>query len=512
MKSLGFAGRLYGAVLLIVIALAASAAYTVQHLRSIDRISAHTAAVRVPQLQRIASIELNVTRAFLQLRHAMLARTPEERAAAFADIAQYRERIDSAAAAFERDVSTEGGRERLRVFRPALADFWAVAGRNAALIEAGQVAQAFGFLVEHTIPARNRLLAATADTVDYQSGLLKRDIDRVREDAGSTGDVAVGLAAGISLGLVGLAGYLGPALRARVASVGLTARRVRDGDFSHPVVDTRRDELSPLVEAMRDMQASLSHLVSDVRANAERVAAASNEIAQGNQDLSRRTEHQARALRRTAATMDELGSTLRQNVDQAHTAKSLAQAASAVATRGGEVVAQVVDTMDGITESSRRIADIIGTIDGIAFQTNILALNAAVEAARAGEQGRGFAVVAGEVRTLARRSSDAAREIKGLIHAGVARVEQGSALVTQAGQTMEDVVQAIHQVSQTVEQISDAASHQQAGLTQVADALGEMDHATQQNAALVQQSAVASEGLRHQADALVAAVGQFTAP
>ena len=287
------------------------------------------------------------------------------------------------------------------------------------------------------------------------------------------------------------------------------ATAIAQGDLALQIPTGAQDETGQLLRALTDMQGRLAALVADVRRNADGVATASAEIAQGNHDLSARTEHQASALEQTAASMEELGSTVRQNADNARAANQLAVNASTVATRGGEVVAEVVDTMKGINESSRKISDIIGVIDGIAFQTNILALNAAVEAARAGEQGRGFAVVASEVRSLAQRSADAAKEIKSLIGASVERVEQGSHLVDRAGATMTEVVSAIRRVTDIVGEISAASSEQSSGVAQVGEAVTQMDQATQQNAALVEQSAAAAASLRNQASLLVDAVAVF---
>jgi len=287
------------------------------------------------------------------------------------------------------------------------------------------------------------------------------------------------------------------------------ATAIAHGDLALQIPTGAQDETGQLLRALTDMQGRLAALVADVRRNAEGVATASAEIAQGNNDLSARTEHQASALEQTAASMEELGSTVRQNADNARAANQLAVNASTVATQGGEVVAEVVDTMKGINESSRKISDIIGVIDGIAFQTNILALNAAVEAARAGEQGRGFAVVASEVRSLAQRSAEAAKEIKSLIGASVERVEQGSHLVDRAGATMTEVVSAIRRVTDIVGEISAASSEQSSGVAQVGEAVTQMDQATQQNAALVEQSAAAAASLRNQASLLVDAVAVF---
>jgi methyl-accepting chemotaxis protein len=286
------------------------------------------------------------------------------------------------------------------------------------------------------------------------------------------------------------------------------ARAVAQGDLTTSI-PVRPGDSHSLLASLQAMQRALTDTVAHVREGSERVSLASSEIAQGNQDLSGRTEQQASALQQTAATMEQLGATVHTNAGNARLASELASGASSVAERGGAVVGEVVETMRGINESSRRIADIIGTIDGIAFQTNILALNAAVEAARAGEQGRGFAVVAGEVRSLAQRSADAAREIKGLITASVERVEHGSALVGRAGATMGEIVSAIQRVSQIVNEISTASSEQSNGVTQVGQAVTDLDRSTQQNAALVEQSAAAAESLHTQANLLVDAVAVF---
>ncbi len=287
------------------------------------------------------------------------------------------------------------------------------------------------------------------------------------------------------------------------------AESIADGDLTHPINASGNDETGQLLQALSTMQSRLAIIVGNVRYSAEGVATASAEIASGNNDLSARTEQQASALEETAASMEELGSTVRQNADNARTANQLAMSASTVAQQGGDVVAEVVDTMKGINDSSRKIADIISVIDGIAFQTNILALNAAVEAARAGEQGRGFAVVAGEVRSLAQRSAEAAKEIKGLIGTSVERVERGTALVDKAGATMTEVVSAIRRVTDIMGEISAASSEQSQGVSQVGEAITQMDQATQQNAALVEQSAAAADSLKTQAGQLVDAVAVF---
>ncbi len=337
-----------------------------------------------------------------------------------------------------------------------------------------------------------------------ESALNQRLSATLRMEWSLAAGLATMMALALWLGLVIARSITAPADLARAV-----AQRIAAGDLSGAVPVHATDEMGQMLSAMNAMQSSLITVVSTVRQNSESVATASAEIAQGNQDLSERTEHQASALEQTAASMEELASTVRQNADNARQANQLAQGASSVAIQGGEVVSQVVETMRGINESSRRINDIIGVIDGIAFQTNILALNAAVEAARAGEQGRGFAVVAAEVRSLAQRSAEAAKEIKGLINTSVERVEHGTALVDQAGATMTEVVTAIRRVTDIVGEISVASSEQSTGVAQVGEAVGQMDQVTQQNAALVEQSAAAAESLRQQAQQLSATVAVF---
>ena len=286
------------------------------------------------------------------------------------------------------------------------------------------------------------------------------------------------------------------------------ARRIAEGDLGVHIEVGAHDR-SSLLHAIRAMRDDLAKIVSEVRDGTDTIATASNEIATGNLDLSARTEEQASSLEETAASMEELTSTVKQNADNARQANQLAASASEVATRGGAVVSQVVDTMASINDSSKKIVDIISVIDGIAFQTNILALNAAVEAARAGEQGRGFAVVASEVRNLAQRSASAAKEIKALIGDSVEKVEVGNKLVSDAGQTMDEVVASVRRVTDIMGEITAASSEQSAGISQVNQAIAQMDAATQQNAALVEQAAAAAESMQGQAARLLQAVRVF---
>jgi methyl-accepting chemotaxis protein len=287
------------------------------------------------------------------------------------------------------------------------------------------------------------------------------------------------------------------------------AEQVAAGDLTRSIVASTNDETGALLRALRHMNDSLVGIVSQVRGGTDTIATASREISAGNLDLSSRTEQQAGALEETAASMEELTTTVRQNADNARQANQLAIAASQVATQGGAVVGEVITTMGAINDSANRIVDIIGVIDGIAFQTNILALNAAVEAARAGEQGRGFAVVASEVRNLAQRSAAAAKEIKELITASVANVDAGAKLVDQAGSTMEQVVGSIRRVTDIMAEITSASQEQTGGIEQVNQAIGQMDSVTQQNAALVEEAAAAATSMQDQAGKLAEVVSVF---
>jgi len=287
------------------------------------------------------------------------------------------------------------------------------------------------------------------------------------------------------------------------------AETVAGGDLSSQIEVHGRDETGLLMQALKKMNASLATVVGEVRSGTDNIATASSQIASGNQDLSSRTEQQASSLQQTAASMEELTSTVKQNADNARQANQLAVSASEVAVRGGSVVNQVVDTMGSINSSSRKIVDIIGVIDGIAFQTNILALNAAVEAARAGEQGRGFAVVASEVRSLAQRSAAAAKEIKTLIDDSVGKVDEGSKQVAEAGRTMEEIVESVKRVTDIMGEISAASHEQTSGIEQINQAITQMDQVTQQNAALVEEASAAAQSLQEQAGGLVQSVSVF---
>ncbi len=321
--------------------------------------------------------------------------------------------------------------------------------------------------------------------------------------------VAVGTILLLVLGILLGAAWLIRSIRTPLVQANELASRIAQGDLSMNIDTSRGDEFGDLMKSLSSMNQSLGRMVQQVRQSTDSIATASAEIATGNNDLAQRTEQTSSNLQSTASSMDQLTGTVQQSANNARQAGSLAANASAVAERGGAVVKQVVFTMEEINASSRKISDIIGVIDGIAFQTNILALNAAVEAARAGEQGRGFAVVASEVRSLAQRSAEAAKEIKNLIGTSVEKVASGTKLVSDAGVTMSDIVQSVRKVVDVIGEITAASSEQSSGISHVNQAIGNLDQMTQQNAALVEQSAAAAESLREQADQLARAVAVF---
>ena len=373
-------------------------------------------------------------------------------------------------------------------------------------------AQLTAYAAKDMYPALDPLQEVLGALVELQLNIAKAEYDQ-SESRYKTTVIAFALAIAIStllaisVGALVIRSITTPLRRALAFSAAITS-----GDLTQDIHARGNNEIAQLLNGLKHMQTSLVTLVSAVHQSAGSVSAASAEIAHGNNDLSARTEGQASALEETAASMEELNSTVRQNADNSRQANQLAQNASTVAGQGGDVVADVVRTMQDINQSSRKISDIIGVIDGIAFQTNILALNAAVEAARAGEQGRGFAVVASEVRNLAGRSAEAAREIRGLISASVERVEVGTALVDRAGQTMNEVVESIRRVTDIVGEISAASTEQSQGVDQINEAVTQMDQATQQNAALVEEMAAAAASLNQQARELVDTVATFKLP
>ncbi len=464
---------------------------------------------RLPKILAAKDIKDNMRASAIGSRNVVLEEQPDAIASAVQNLAMVRSTYLKLDKQLQDTVVTPEGKAALSKLEKAVDALQAPTAEVVRLGSANQNAEALMVLNRSVAPLQ---AAATAAAEEFVSVQVKQGADAsvAAEAAYRTGVatlVFLGVAAVLLLAVLGwllVRSITGPLNKAVEVS-----RAVADGDLSLQFEATGQNETSLLLLALKAMQSSLVQVVGNVRQNAEGVATASAEISQGNHDLSARTEQQASALEQTAASMEQLSSTVKQNADNARQANQLAQSASTVAERGGEVVAQVVETMKDINDSSKKIADIISVIDGIAFQTNILALNAAVEAARAGEQGRGFAVVAGEVRNLAGRSAEAAKEIKSLISASVGRVEHGTTLVDQAGETMQDVVASIRRVTSIMGEISAASAEQSIGVSQVGEAVTQMDQSTQQNAALVEQMAAAASSLNSQAQDLVGAVAVF---
>ncbi len=457
------------------------------------------------------------SRRAIGVRDMVLVKTDADREAAKAMAVQANGDLQASLKALKEAVaSTSDVGDRDRALVAAIdkveSQYGPVAVAIVQLAASGMHDQAIEKMNVECRPLLASLLTAANDYVSYSKEQAQVSVEEAATTYATQRALLLALSALSLVTAVGLGWLITrrllASLGAEPADLSEAAQRVARGDLS-PVQGADAAPAGSVLASMGAMQAQLVGLIGQVRTSADSIATASAQIAQGNSDLSSRTEEQASALEETAASMEQLSSTVKQNADNARQANELAQGASTVAVRGGEVVGQVVETMKGINDSSRKIADIITVIDGIAFQTNILALNAAVEAARAGEQGRGFAVVASEVRNLASRSAEAAKEIKSLINASVERVEQGSALVDQAGATMSEVVGAIQRVTDIMGEISTASVEQSSGVAQVGEAVSQMDQATQQNAALVEESAAAAESMKLQAQQLVQAVALF---
>ena len=509
MSNLKIGARLslaFGLVLLITATIAATGVWRLAVLKEASSRIATVEMERNALAQEWkAAIDLNWVRASASLK-ATDAGYIQSLTADMATTSQRASEAQKKLEALVDDPTEKALMERVAVTRKAYVD------ARAKLLERKKAGEDVFALVDSDLkPLATAYLQSLADVADNTHKQLDEFEGAILQDA-VTSQWVLALAAMASLVLGALfalwttRSIVGPVQRAVHA-----ADEISHGNLSVHIPDMgeSRNEMAHLLRSLNEMQQNLSRIVGHVRSGSENVATASSEIAQGNNDLSARTEQQASALQETAASMEQLNSTVRQNADNARQANQLAQSASTVAVHGGEVVSQVVDTMKGIHDSSSKIADIIGVIDGIAFQTNILALNAAVEAARAGEQGRGFAVVASEVRSLAGRSADAAKQIKTLINDSVERVAAGTTLVDQAGATMTEVVGSIKRVTDLMGEISAASSEQSQGVAQVGEAVTQMDQVTQQNAALVEEMAAAAASLNNQAQDLVSTVAFF---
>jgi len=445
----------------------------------------------------------------LALANAVSSPTNEHMEAELAKIAEARKNYGKAKETLAAKVSSDKEKELMANVDDALK---AGAGLNNRLIELrkqGSMEEAQKMLWTETGPSQAKALQTLDALIAFeklQADNAGKEVEDVFASSKRTlitlGTIAVLIGAAV-------AWFITRSITAPINEAVAVAETVASGDLSAQIVVSRGDETGRLLKALKLMNDELLNVVSQVRGGTDAINTASAEIAAGNLDLSSRTEEQASSLEETASSMEELTSTVKQNADNARQANTLAMSASEVATKGGDIVSQVVTTMGTINDSSRKIVDIISVIDGIAFQTNILALNAAVEAARAGEQGRGFAVVATEVRNLAQRSAGAAKEIKELISASVANVEEGSRLVNDAGQTMGDIVSSIQRVTDIMGEITSASQEQTMGIEQINMAIAQMDEVTQQNAALVEEAAAASQSMQEQAGNLAAVVSFF---
>ncbi|MGX9785650.1 HAMP domain-containing protein [Janthinobacterium lividum] len=481
-------------------------------LYSMGQLSARTHDIVADKNVKMAAANTmsdNVRNITLAITSIVVAPTEALVQAELAKIGEARKKYGAAKETLQKKISTDKETALMAELDAALKSGAPLNNKVIELRNAGQTEEAIAFLTQQAAPSLKRVLGALDSLVAYegeQAAQAATDAETLSASARASmialGSVAVLLGAFVAWIITR------SITRPINAAVGV-AETVASGDLSSHIVVNSSDETGRLLGALKAMNDSLLGVVAQVRNGTDAISTASSEIAAGNLDLSSRTEEQASSLEETASAMEELTSTVKQNADNARQANQLAKSASEVAVRGGSIVSQVVDTMGTINESSKKIVDIIGVIDGIAFQTNILALNAAVEAARAGEQGRGFAVVATEVRNLAHRSASAAKEIKELIAASVANVDTGSRLVNEAGQTMGDIVDSIVRVTDIMGEITSATHEQTIGIEQINMAIAQMDEVTQQNAALVEEAAAASQSMQEQAGELAHVVGFF---
>ncbi len=483
-------------------------------LYGINRLSNLTESLTLIGQQRLASVEKlvsvtdNVNLIARELRNTLIFDNPGKVAASLQHAAAARDEVAQTLQALQQAVHSERGRSLLAAVLDARAAYVPLQARFMDLVGSDKVAAAE--LLENQLrPAQLAYFKALNTLKDYQIERVHEAVRAGERDYARDKLLLYGLLALMLAMSVLLAWSITRSIVVPLRRAADSAGRIAEGDLRETLQVQGRDETAELLRAVACMQDGLRRVVGRVRSGVDSVTTASAQIAAGNMDLSQRTEEQASSLQQTAASMEQLTGTVAHSADNAREANRLAQVARGAAQQGGEVVRQVVDTMQQISASSQRIGDIIGTIDAIAFQTNLLALNAAVEAARAGEQGRGFAVVAAEVRTLAQRSAQAAREIKSLIADSAEKVEVGGRQVSQAGAAIDDIVEQVRRVTDLVAGISSAALEQSEGIGQVNQAVAQMDQVTQQNAALVEQSAAAAQSLSAQAQRLAEAVAVF---
>ncbi len=464
---------------------------------------------RLPKVLRVFDIVEDVNLVARELRNMLIFDDAARLTASNQAIAKSRAEIGKVFDELKPTIRSEEGRRLLAAALDARTRFVQFSEQLQTMANEGKKADGGLLLGEKVRPAQMAYLEALDKLKDYQIKMVDEAVERGASDAATARLEMLGLLAAMVVVGATMCTLVARSISRPIEDAVAIAERVAAGDLSGHVEATRRDEVGRLLAALGAMTESLAKIVGNVRASSESIATGAAQIATGNADLSQRTEEQASNLQQTAASMDQMNATVRQSAETAQQATQLANSASAVAAKGGTVVGQVVSTMGEISSSSHRIAEIIGVIDGIAFQTNILALNAAVEAARAGDQGRGFAVVASEVRSLAQRSAEAAREIRSLIAQSVEKVASGSALVADAGTTMDEIVNQVRRVADLIAEIGAAAGEQAQGIGQVTSAVSQLDQVTQQNAALVEESAAAADSLKQQASRMAEAVSVF---
>ncbi len=443
------------------------------------------------------------------MRNVLFLSVATEIAAELAAIDKSGALIADTLARFEKSAGSEQDKKLIAEVKQARERYLPILDGYVKLIKDGQIEQARDLTLPEIAPFQQKYFDALDKLIEFEGGLMNAAGSQAEDVASATRMLMITLASAAGILALAISVLVTRSITRPLTAAVAVAKRVAGGDLTTRVEVNGRDETGELLTALRDMNDSLTDTVSRVRAGTETIAVASREIASGNTDLSARTETQASSLQETASSMEELTQTVKQNAENAQQANQLVSTASERAVRGGQVVGQVVSTMGSIKDSSRKIVDIIGVIDGIAFQTNILALNAAVEAARAGEQGRGFAVVAAEVRNLAQRSAGAAKEIKALISDSVEKVEAGGKLVDDAGKTMDEIVTSVMHVANIMREITAASDEQSTGIEEINRAIAQMDEMTQQNAALVEQAAAAADSMRGQAAALAQSVSVF---
>ncbi|MFY3329774.1 methyl-accepting chemotaxis protein [Achromobacter xylosoxidans] len=496
----------FGTVLALLLALTGLSQYELTHIGGINRAITEQTWAKANAINIIDVTTRANARANLELIVNTDPRTAET---LFARIDTNRKTIDQTLETLRPLFRTEGERQKLRLLEDVRGRYVKSFQGVGALLKRGERDAARQRLLDETLPLLDGLQDRVIEISRIQSAEMVdagADSQRVIDNAGMLNLILSAMA--VVLGGL-FAWRVSKSITAPLAQAVSVAETVARGDLGQPILAVTRDETGRLLRALHDMQDKLAGAVRTIRAGSETISSAAGQIAAGNTDLSSRTEEQAASLEETAASMEELASTVKQNADNARQANQLAASASEVAQRGGAVVSAVVSTMGDISASSRKISEIVSVIDGIAFQTNILALNAAVEAARAGEQGKGFAVVAGEVRSLAQRSAQAAREVKALIEASVSKVAEGAGQAENAGTTMQEVVASVKRVTDIMGEIAAASQEQASGIEQVNRAVSQMDEVTQQNAALVEEAAAAAGSMQDQAHALVRAVGVF---